>query len=79
MMDFDKTKEKIRKELADFLGIEPEDIADESILTEDLHMKATDLTDFTEILSNLGYDTSKIDYTELETFVELVEAVTARE
>ena len=78
-MDFDKTKEKIRKELADFLGIEPEDIADESILTEDLHMKATDLTDFTEILSNLGYDTSKIDYTELETFVELVEAVTARE
>lgn len=78
-MDFDKTKEKIRKELADFLGIEPEDIADESILTEDLHMKATDLTDFTEILSNLGYDTSKIDYTELETFTELVEAVTARE
>ena len=78
-MDFDKTKEKIRKELADFLGIEPEDIADESILTEDLHMKATDLTDFTEILSNLDYDTSKIDYTELETFTELVEAVTARE
>lgn len=74
-----KTKEKIRRELADYLGTEPEDIDDESILTEDLHMKASDLTDFSETLSSLGFDTSKLDFTEAESFIDLVDAVTARE
>ncbi len=74
-----KIKEKIRKELADYLGTDPEDIDDESVLTEDLHMQPTDLTDFAEILSSAGYDISKLDFTEIETFSELVDAVMARE
>lgn len=77
--NFDKAKDKIRLELADHLGIEPEDILDDSLLTEDLHMKASDLTDFVEILGNSGFDTGKIDLTEIETFLDLVEALTDHE
>ena len=38
--DFNKTKNIVRQELANFLGVETEDIEDDSSLTEDLHMKA---------------------------------------
>ncbi len=72
-------KEKVKRELADFLGVDMEDIEDETVLREDLHMKATDLTDFSEILATAGYDTSKLDLTEIETFSELVEALTAHQ
>lgn len=74
--EYTKTKKIIKGELAKYLGLESEDIEDDSILVEDLHMKATDLTDFSEILSSLNYDTSKLDFTEVETFLDLVDAIT---
>lgn len=74
--EFQSDKKKIQTELANYLGIEPEDIEDESSLTEDLHMKATDLTDFLEILARMGYDTSGVDLTEIDTFLEFVESIT---
>lgn len=77
--DFDKTKQKVKRELADYLGIDLEDIDDDSILAEDFHMMPNDLTDFMEILTTAGFDTSKIELTEIETFEDLVEAVTAHE
>lgn len=77
--DFNKIKETVRRELASYLGIEPEDIEDDSILTEDLHMKATDLTDFMEILTRMNMDTRDVDLTEIETFLDLVEALTAHQ
>lgn len=77
--DFEKTKQKIKRELSDYLGIEAEDVEDDSILSEDFHMMPNDLTDFMEILSTAGFDTSKIELTEIETFEDLVEAVTAHE
>jgi hypothetical protein len=77
--DFNTTKTKVKRELADFLGVEAEDIEDDSILAEDFHMMPNDLTDFMEILTTAGFDTSKIDLTEIETFDDLVEAVTAHE
>lgn len=77
--DLEKTKESVRRELANYLGIEPEDVEDDSILTEDLHMKATDLTDFMEILTRMNLDTHDIDLTEIETFLDLVEALTAHQ
>ncbi len=77
--DYKDTREKLRRELADYLGIEPADIDDDSILSEDLHMKATDLTDFTETLASQSFDTSKLDLTEIETFADIVDAVTAHE
>jgi acyl carrier protein len=74
--EFDKTKESVRRELANFLGVDTEDIEDDSSLTEDLHMKATDLADFMEILTRMDMDTEGVDLTETETFLELVEALT---
>ena len=74
--DLNKTKNIVRHELANFLGVESEDVEDDSSLTEDLHMKASDLTDFMEILSRMDMDTEGVDLTETETFLDLVEALT---
>ncbi|MFI5241176.1 MAG: acyl carrier protein [Microgenomates group bacterium] len=68
-----ETKGKVKKLLADFLGVDPEDIDDEAFLAEDLHLDPTSLTDFMEILKNEGFDTSKANLEEIETFSELVE------
>jgi acyl carrier protein len=77
--DFENTKQKVKRELSDYLGIDASDVDDDSILAEDFHMKPNDLTDFMEILTTAGFDTSKIELTEIETFEDLVEAVTAHE
>lgn len=77
--DFEKTKQKVKRELADYLGIDAEDVDDDSILAEDFHMKPNDLTDFMEILTTAGFDTSKMELTEIETFSDLVEDLTAHE
>lgn len=74
--DFTKTKEAVRRELANYLGLEPDDIEDDSSLTEDLHMKASDLTDFMEVLTRMGMETSSVNLMETETFLELVESLT---
>ena len=66
-------KEKITKLLADFLGIEPSDIADDDSLVEDLHMTPSELTDFTELLAKSDIDTSSLDLTEVETVADLYE------
>jgi acyl carrier protein len=74
--DFNSIKEKVRRELANYLGLEAGDIEDDSTLTEDLHMKATDLTDFMEVLTRMGLETADVDLTETETFLDLVESLT---
>jgi acyl carrier protein len=73
------TKQKVKRELADFLGVEMEDIEDETELTTDLHMDAVAITDFMEILTKAGFDVSQLDFTEIDTFQELLEALTAHE
>lgn len=74
--EYNDIKESVRKLLSDFLGIEPEDIEEDFSLTEDLHMKPTDLTDFMEILSSKGYDTESADFSEVETFSDLIDFLT---
>ncbi len=74
--EYNEIQESIKKELAHFLGIEPEDIESDFSLTEDLHMKPTDLTDFMEILSKMDFDTESIDFAEVETFADLIDALT---
>lgn len=71
--EYNEIIEKLKKDLADFLGIEVDDIEDEYSLTEDLHMKPTDLTDFTEELSKKGYPTENLNFTEIETFNDLAD------
>lgn len=71
--DANTIKQKVRQELANYLGVDIEDIEDESVLSEDLHMTALDLTDFTEKLISKGFDTSRVELTEIETFADLIE------
>jgi len=77
--EFANTKQKVKRELADYLGVDMEDIEDETELTTDLHMDAVMLTDFMEILKKAGFDTSQLDFNEIDTFLELIEALTAHE
>ena len=56
-----------------------EDIEDETEFSTDLHMDAVMLTDFMEILVKAGYDVTQLDFNEIETFLDLVEALTAHE
>ncbi|HTK03499.1 MAG TPA: hypothetical protein VL401_01895 [Alphaproteobacteria bacterium] len=65
-------EQKIKNLLANHLGIDLEDIEGGSVLTEDLHMTAVDLTDFIEILKT-NFDVSKLNLSEIETFEDLVE------
>ncbi len=73
--ELNKTRQKVRQLLANHLGVDLEDIEDESILGEDLHMTALDLTDFIEILKS-DFDTSKLDLEEMETFGDLIDNLT---
>lgn len=77
--EFANTKQKIKRELADYLGVDMEDIEDETEFATDLHMDAVMLTDFMDILSKAGFDVAQLDFTEVETFLELVEALTEHE
>ena len=70
-------KQKIKRELADFLGIGMEDVEDESEFESDFHMNAAQITDFMEILASAGFETSGLNFNEIDTFSELVDALTA--
>ena len=65
----------VKKHLAEYLGVEIEDIDDEDSLTQDLHMRPSDLTDFLETLKTNNIDTNTVDLTEIETVGELIDAV----
>ena len=66
---------KVKKQLAEHLGLEPEDIKDEDTLINDLHMSASDLADFTEKLKKENIDVSKLDFSEIDTVTELEEVL----
>lgn len=68
--------QKVKRELADFLGIGMEDIEEESDFIEDFHMSPTDMTDFMDILEKSGLNIDNIDLTEIEVFSDLIDALT---
>lgn len=63
----------IKEKLANYLGVEPDDINDDDSLTTDLHMKPSDLTDFAETLDGMGIETANLDFTEIDSFSDLLE------
>ncbi len=69
-------REKIISVLAEQIGVEPEDIADDDSFREDLHMGPHDLTDFAHNLEKVGLETAKIDFSLIETVGELIEELT---
>ena len=74
-MDETLNKNKIKELLASQIGVESDDIDEEDFFTEDLHMTPTDLTDFTNVLEKEGFNTAKVDFTEIETVGDLIEAL----
>jgi len=66
---------KIKELLASQIGVESDDIDEEDFFTEDLHMTPTDLTDFTNVLEKEGFNTTKVDFIEIETVGDLIEAI----
>ncbi len=72
-------KDKLKKLLAEHLGVSVEDIDDGDSFSQDLHISAIDLADFTHNLENHGFDISKVNLAEMETFEDLVEALDIHE
>jgi len=65
----------IKNSLSEHLGVEPEDIDLSDSLTADLHMRATDISDFLEALEAKGIDTKDIDLTSIDTVAEIIEVL----
>ncbi len=72
----ENTSLKIKSLLADQLGLEIEDINSDDSLNSDLHMRPSDLSDLTQTLEANDMDTSKLDFTQVETVEELIDAIT---
>lgn len=70
---------KVKRLLAESLGVEVEDISEDDYFVEDLHMAPAQLADFVDLLSNQGFETSKLEIAELETVQELIEALSSHE
>lgn len=68
-------QEKLKKILAEHIGVETEDIDEDDHLKEDLHMNPADLTDLVEKLKNSGFDTSVLELSEIETVADLIDSV----
>ncbi|MFC1625450.1 acyl carrier protein [Patescibacteria group bacterium] len=68
-----KIKEKIKKDLAEFLGVDTDDIDSQDNIMQDLHMSPSDATDFLSVMEEKGYDITGLDLTEIETFDELAD------
>lgn len=68
--EHNKIKKMVKKQLADYLGIEPEDIGDEDSLREDLHMSSTDISDFFHSLGGTIPYTFD-DISQLETITDI--------
>ncbi len=66
---------KIKSLLAEHIGVDADDIKDEDSFSEDLHMGPMELVDFTEALKKIGFDTSAIDFSTIDTVGELLEAL----
>lgn len=79
MSNEDDQATKIKTLLAAHIGVESDDISQEDFLAEDLHMTPTDLTDFAQVLESAGFNTTKLDFRELETIGDLIEALTFHE
>lgn len=73
------TSALVKKLLAEHIGVEPQDIDDNDTFSEDLHMRASDLSDFISILEDNGLETKNLDLTTIETVNDLIESISSEE
>jgi acyl carrier protein len=69
------TKKQVIKILSEQLVVDPEDINEDDSLEQDLHIRATELSEFIENLNSSGFDTSKVNLTEIDTVIDLIYAL----
>lgn len=74
-VNFVKTKKMIKRLLAERLGVEPDDIKDDDSFKEELHMNPIILTDFVQKLSENGYETESLDFSEIDNLIDLYEVL----
>lgn len=78
MTDQKNTEDLVKNLLAEQIGVEPEDINDSDNFMEDLHMTVVNITDFVESIPTQGFDASRIDFTQIETVEDLIDALDAQ-
>ena len=69
--------DQVKEILAAHIGVEPEDIHEEDLLAEDLHMSAYDISDFLTLLGENGFEIKEIELTKIETVSDIVEALSS--
>ncbi|OGM23317.1 hypothetical protein A2961_04395 [Candidatus Woesebacteria bacterium RIFCSPLOWO2_01_FULL_39_21] len=78
-MQNNQTESLVKKTLAEFLGLEPEDINLEDSLSEDLHMSASDITEFLEKLTEVGKFTENIEVSHDDSVGKIIEELSSLE
>jgi acyl carrier protein len=78
-MKTNKSEENIKELLASNLGVEPDDINHEDFISDDLHMSASDFSDFVLTLQENGYNTKNIELDQIETVGDLIETLTSED
>lgn len=70
---------RFKKILAEYLGVETEDIDDDDSLVDDLHMGPAEITDFMQTLENAGINIDDVDLSEIETVSDMVDSLVSKE
>lgn len=69
--------ELVKEVLATQIGVEPDDINEEDLLSEDLHMSPADVSDFVSSLTTKGFDTKDLELTSIETVSDVVDGLSS--
>jgi len=71
----DQTRKKVLMILAEFLGIEEQEILDEDSFADDLHMTQSDFAEFLAQLDNIGIDSQTLEIDDSKTVSDLLEEI----
>lgn len=65
--------------LSEQLGIDNDDIKETDRFLDHLHMSPSDVSEFLEKISELGYDTSKIELSDFNSIEDIIEIISSQE
>jgi len=68
-----KKKSKIIKLLAEFIGVNKDDLDPDDSFVDDLRMSVIDISSFAEDLTKNGFDIDQDKFMEVETISDLIE------
>ena len=70
-------EELVKDVLSTQIGVEPDDINEEDLLGEDLHMSPADVSDFVSSLTTKGFDTKDLELTKIETVADVIDGLSS--